>query len=100
MLLKLVDQRVAPLLVSALHDHYSHAGNCIGHSLRIPEQQHRLPQCLRDLTAPQRTPNQWSPMARVAMFLAFHPRNFQQIFLWVQISEVLRQGESLLCSQL
>ena len=99
-LLMLVDQRVAPLLVSALHDHFSHAGNCIGHSLRIREQQHRLPQCLRDLTAPQRTPNQRSPMARVAMFLAFHPRNFQQIFLWVQISEVLRQSESLLCSQL
>ena len=36
------------------------------------------------------SPSQWSPMARSAMFLALLPRNSQQLFLWVQISGVLR----------
>ena len=58
-----------------------------------PNQQHFL-QCLRGLTALQ-----WSPMAHFDMFLALLPRNFQHLFLWVQIS-VFRQGESLLCNQL
>ena len=51
--------------------------------VRVHQHQHHR------LTAPQRTPIRWSTMAHFLMFLALLPRNFQHLFLRMQISGVL-----------